>query len=59
VAYKDASEKKKAPAQVYFWGTGQERPAAKNMYRNSAIARKVANLIDRATLFFINFLSLL
>ena len=45
----------KAPAQVYFWGTGQEKPAAKNMYRNSAIARKVANLIDRAILFLFKF----
>jgi hypothetical protein len=27
----------KAPAQVCFWGTGKKKPAAKNMYRNSAI----------------------
>ena len=45
----------KTPAQVYFWGTGQERQAAKNMYRNFAIARKVAKLIERAILFFIIF----
>jgi hypothetical protein len=30
--------KAKAPAQVWFWGIGQEKkPTAKNMYRCSAI----------------------
>jgi hypothetical protein len=28
---------KESPAQVCFWGTGLEKPAAKNLYRNSAI----------------------
>jgi hypothetical protein len=59
LAYEDTFKKRKAPAQVCFWGTGQKEPAAKNMYRNSAIARKVDKLIDRAILFFINFRHLL
>jgi len=48
--------KNESLAQVCFWGTGQKiKPVAKNMYRYSAMTRKVDKLIDRAIFFLLIF----
>jgi hypothetical protein len=53
LAYENAL-KNESSGSGLFLGNWLKKPAAKNMYRNSAIARKVEKLIDRAILFFIN-----
>jgi len=59
LAYKDAFKSESSGSGLILGNRPRKKPAAKNMYRYSAIARKVDKLIDRAIFFFVIFLLLL
>jgi hypothetical protein len=54
-AYEDAFRKGKLRLRSISGEPAKKQPAAKNMYRYTAMGRKVDKLIERAILFFIIF----